>query len=216
MPARRLRSRFHPLWLLTPLLLALLVMEWRMAGQVPVAPPVKGTSDPGKAKALDVPEFSFPAPQVFDDIAARPLFSKTRRPPEEGDAESPDTKPTKPTQLKRWQLSAVIMVDAERSALFRDALTRKSLKRREGESLEDWKVESVLEDRVTLSRGAEKQEIALRTYPEPPRRPPVVSKVVKPPAVSRTGASNARPRRVLRSTRTGVTPGLTRGIPKRP
>jgi hypothetical protein len=171
---------------------------------------------------------SLPAPVPLPPLASltqtvqRPLFASSRRPAPaapavvQEPAPRPDSQPAPPPAL---ELSAVVIEDGRRLALFNTATGRGALRALQGEAVEGWELTEVRADGVTLTRDGQRHDIALRTFVAPARaevaaqrqpvaapaqRQPVAAPVQRPGAAApalRPGAAPApRPRRPLRST----------------
>ncbi len=105
--------------------------------------------------------------QVYQDILARPLFRKDRRPPEPQAAPAAVAKTVLPLRLV---LEGVALTREKRIALLRDLSSNELLSVEQGSTHNDWTVSSVQPDRVTVSRDGRVQELLL----EPPANSPPV------------------------------------------
>ncbi|MGR9071699.1 MAG: hypothetical protein ACU833_01395 [Gammaproteobacteria bacterium] len=110
----------------------------------------------------------------FADMVNRPLFVEGRRPIEE--QEVGETEPENIYAGKfEWELTGVFSTVRGLSALFLNTKAREKTERFAkvfvNDDLEGWKIEAIYEDRVSISRGGETQEIQLRK-PKPQNAPP--------------------------------------------
>lgn len=134
--------------------------EFPIAPQVTAAAPV----------ALDLPPeqppvYESPAPNQFDAIANRPLFSPSRRPfvPEvEEEAEAaPEAEPDLgPPEV---ELVGVMLSDKQRAALLAPTAGGQLQWLYEGQSWEDWVIEKIEPDRATLRQGERGAMLELRS-----------------------------------------------------
>lgn len=104
----------------------------------------------------------------------RPLFTSDRRPVPEAtptaDQEAPAVAVT-PATPPSVELSAIVIVDGRRMALFRGASAGGgSMRAEEGEEVQGWTLSQVRSDGVTLERAGQRVEIALRTFKPPPQK----------------------------------------------
>jgi general secretion pathway protein N len=107
----------------------------------------------------------------YANIAARPIFRPTRRPPEPVRAEPPPPPPTPvvvapppppPSPLPPMTLVGVVIDPAGRTALLQAPNQPTTLSVRAGESVEGWLLAEVRPDGVLFRRGAQEQEL---TFP---------------------------------------------------
>ena len=135
---------------------------------------------PERIAALpDRPVFAMPPIESFSEIAARPLFSESRRPP--GPAAEPEPEPeTKPGKaaavvVRRglFVLVGVVITARTRLAIVRQRTAREAVRLVEGQQIEGWTVDSIQPDRVLFRQGAAVEEVRLddSIAPPPPRRP---------------------------------------------
>lgn len=147
--------------LLTSLLLGgLLYSQWYQYKNTDVSGSVTTPDKALQSKhASDTPIQPFtPMPlSSFSEITERPLFVEGRIPPEPPAEDKPSIVPVAPPQLK---LEGVAITSMSRTAVITDLKTSELLRLNEGMSHQDWKVESVGKESVTIKRGA--QEIILK------------------------------------------------------
>jgi type II secretory pathway component PulC len=115
--------------------------------------------------------------RAYDAISNRPLFSETRRPPEH----APDAPEPTSEALRHVGLTGVVITSERKTALIYSQKSPEMLTLQEGESLEGWHLDKVLQDRIVLSHGDETAEIVIwdKTRPRPPRRQPPATKTAK-------------------------------------
>jgi hypothetical protein len=107
----------------------------------------------------------------YDVISDRPLFSESRRPPER--LPEDEAGPTADT-LRHINLTGVIITPARKTALLYSQHSPDTINLQEGQSIEGWRLDKVLHDRIVLSHDGETTEINIwdLTRPRPPRRQP--------------------------------------------
>lgn len=126
-------------------LLAFAVWPWaRWALHAPDLRPEPAAAQTGAAPSL-------PALEAFHDIAARPLFSPSRR--------SSATAATATPQGLR--LEGVLVVGAEKRAIIKQA-DGHTARVREGETIGEWTVRQIEQDRVLLVAGDRRLELVPR------------------------------------------------------
>jgi hypothetical protein len=150
--------------------------------------------DPGvQPAATPAPAHTLPAQRLqsarIDDLTAttlgRPLFSATRRPAERA---APD-RPADP-ELTNVRLTGIIVEPDRRIAIFA-VQGAKSLVRSEGETVNDWHLDSIAPHEVTVTGPVGTTTLELKSDPNlvrpaPQAQPP-------PPAKPAPAASTARP-----------------------
>lgn len=177
---------------------AALALELRTHLTVPVSSP------PPAAKpkiAFEVP-FSAPATQQLVHVAlARPLFSATRRPPENEQSEHPDA------SLSDLRLTGILIMPDQHFAIFARS-DGKPLVRSEGEMISDWRVDNIAAQSIsltgpsgttTLEPKADPNLVRLQpstAQPAAPVPPPAANSPPRPPP-----NGPVRPAPVLRSER---------------
>lgn len=102
--------------------------------------------------------FSMPPMSTFSEIAERPLFSRTRRPPTQEETAVEEQVVANPDALL---LTGVILVDDDRTALLASPSSDRVTRVREGDELEGWTLVSVHPDKVVVRNGGTEQEIRL-------------------------------------------------------
>jgi hypothetical protein len=170
------KTLFLWLWVLVgTLAAAALVWQWRH----PPHPPTLEIN--GEARLPELPAaaplepFQLPPLEQYGEVMARPLFIATRRPeppPEEGAPEPPPADPE-----RTFVLLGVMRTPEATTVLLRpEEPNAKPTRIRPGETVGEWRLETVSADRVVLRKGELTQELPLvrPTRPPGPRaaRPP--------------------------------------------
>jgi hypothetical protein len=170
---------------LLPLLAGCVIFAGVIALELQPAPSGEPTIASPVVQAETKPQPRVPAPGVEELVAtaeARPLFNPSRRP----------TEKTSPTNAGEPELSDVrltgIVMEADRHlAIFAIAGT-KPLVRSEGESVKEWRLDSILPNEVSLSGPGGLKTLAPKTDPNLVRpAPPAPSGPAAP------GQANGRP-----------------------
>jgi len=140
------------------------ILAYELTNGVPLAPTV--TAAPPGAPALEVAERP-PLPRAPDaaaveQIAARPLFSDTRRPyqpPAEPVVEEAAPEPAQPGLP--LELAGTYLAGGDRAALLLPAGGSPEWLRK-GQLIEGWRIEDIAQDRVQLRKGNRQQVLLLR------------------------------------------------------
>lgn len=144
---------------------------------------------PARVAELPPPAgFQLPPIETFSETIARPVFSKTRRPPPPGEA--PETPQSDPKPVG-FRLTGVVITPDGRTALIRQLRTGEIAELVLGQQIEGWLVESILPDRVVLSFGTTRKEVKIEDVVRPAtRNRPVRSGTVRP---RRQGTTRRQP-----------------------
>lgn len=147
-----------------------------------------------------MPEYELSPLEDYQEIDERTLFNDTRRLPE---IEAAPTTAATPEPVaepfpEHMGLTAILMTGDRPIALIRDKQNNEFFKLEQGENLSGWKIASILEDRLVLTQGENRQEMLLRIFdPSPPAPPPIGSaskaQTAKARAAKRPNARRARP-----------------------
>lgn len=167
------------------------------------------------APAQPSPQPRAQAPAVEDLVAtavARPLFSAARRPAEKASAASADP------ELPDVRLTGIVM-EADRHLAIFAVSGGKPLVRAEGESLKEWRLDSVSPTEVSLSGPGGLRTLTPKTDPNLVRpAPPVLpgpgaapGQAARPAAVAQPVPSPARP-----PIAPAVQPAMVGATPPRP
>jgi hypothetical protein len=131
-----------------------------IAPRVTAAPPV----------ALELPRkegtrYDPPAPQEFDAIANRPLFSATRRPfvPVAVEEDLPEPAAGPEATGPGIELVGVLLSDSQRAALLAPVGGGQPLWLYEGQAMDGWVIEGIQADRATLRQGKRASVLELRS-----------------------------------------------------
>ena len=109
-------------------------------------------------------EFTFPPLAEFSEIAARPLFSPSRRPPAE--TEEPDDEEDAPPKPLHFILTGVVISAEGQLALLRRINTAEVIRALLGQEIDGWQVERIESDRVTLRQGDTIEVVTLQDESE--------------------------------------------------
>ena len=113
-----------------------------------VAKPITSPSPVAKAGDGPAPRTDAPAvTQLVRSILARPLFSATRRPPENEQDGHPDT------SLNDLRLTGILVMPDQQLAIF-VGTNGKPLVRAEGEMISDWRIDNIAAQSISLSGPA--------------------------------------------------------------
>ena len=160
--------------LLAPLCAGLgAVVVFELTGGLPIAPQV--TAAPPLSPELDWSHeptvFEPPAREEVDIIAARPLFSPSRRPFVATEAD--EAPPEAPESLPPLELIGVLLTDQQRAALIRPLDGSAASWVREEESVAGWRLDRIERSRVHLSADDRIETVELRadTAVPPEARP---------------------------------------------
>ena len=149
--------------------LAAMVLVWQIRN--PPQPPVVRLAPPPELPAVaPLERFRLPPASDYGEVTARPLFIAERRPepspPEEATPEKPATGPE-----QKPMLIGVLIAPGSTVALLRpEQPNAKVLRVKPGESVGDWRLETILPNRVVLRKGQETRELLLER-PKKPAKP---------------------------------------------
>jgi hypothetical protein len=134
---------------------------FELTGGVPLAPEVTAAppSTPQVDWSYEPVEFTPPSRDEIEEIAARPLFSPSRRPfvaPEEEEAPAPAE------SLPEVQLIGVLLTEQQRAALVQNTEGGDPSWVREGTAVGGWRVEKIEGSRVHLRAGKRLEVVELR------------------------------------------------------
>jgi hypothetical protein len=139
-----------------------LVVVFELAGGLPVAPQVTAAPAPSAEFAWPHEPIVFEPPprEELDIIAARPLFSPSRRPvvAMQVAAAAPATRESLPP----LELIGVLLTDEQRRALIRPLDGNGPSWVREGEVMAGWRIEAIERSRVHLRAGDRLEVLELR------------------------------------------------------
>lgn len=138
--------------------------------------------------------FDMPPLAIYSEIAARPLFSPTRRPPppEEAAPEEPEEGPAAGTD--DLLLRGIAIADDSRVALIERRATGELVRALEGQSVDGWRVAAIAPDAVVLtSGGGDEHTLKIEKDGSPPAGVAGrVQRQVPPPAAAQGEAGPER------------------------
>jgi len=160
------------LWGLAALLLGLAV--WPFLVAVPLGDGTSAArrqSDPFLAPSAA--DLALPPLESFSETLNRPLFTATRRPPSPLAAlqgqqppapQAPERTGPKGEKLVigTYLLNGIVVTPEQKLVLLKHAVSGKSLRVAEGETLDDWKVETIAPEYVILRRGDREERTSIR------------------------------------------------------
>lgn len=159
------RNRARSAWataLLAPLCAGLgSVVIFELAGGLPIAPQVTAALPPSPAIdwSHEPAVFEPPAREALDIIAARPLFSPSRRP---FVAQGGEVLPEAPVPPSPLELIGVLLTDTQQAALIRPQDGGAAAWVRENEAVAGWRIEKIERNRVHLRAGDRLEVVELR------------------------------------------------------
>ena len=160
---------------------AILIMELAPAGAEDEAVAQAGRSDPARPTTRG----QNPRPEELVATAlARPLFSSTRRPPQDAPSGAADS------DLSDARLTGIVTTPGRRIAIFAVS-GDKPLKVAEGDAVSGWRIESITPREVSLSGPTGSKTLQPKLDPtlaSPPGQPPIGQpggRVPTPPAAGR-------------------------------
>jgi hypothetical protein len=141
------------LGLLAVVALELLAGDPGIRAGIPGEPSAVHPSDPAEPEAI---EFHPPPPSIIDIVAARPLFSPSRR---------PYVTPVGASDVEdvAFELIAVLLTESRRAALVRIEAQEQPVWVHERDWLSSWQLEKILPDRLRLHRRNEVRIVNLRS-----------------------------------------------------
>jgi hypothetical protein len=154
------------LWLLAALLLALTVrpfLDWAPPGEPGPAAP-----QPPAARLPALADLELSPIESFAETLNRPLFTATRRPPSPLETIQGQGAPAKTAAkgekviLGKYVLRGVVVTPQEKLLLLRQTATGQTMRFREGDAIEDWRIASITQDLLVLARGGAEQKVPLR------------------------------------------------------
>jgi hypothetical protein len=113
-------------------------------------------------------EFDPPSRDQLEEIAARPLFSPSRRPFVAAEEEPP---PAPPPSLPPVELIGVLMTEQQRAALVQAVGEGEANWVREGNAIQGWEVEKIESSSVQLRAGDRLEKVVLRADTAVPAKP---------------------------------------------
>jgi hypothetical protein len=103
----------------------------------------------------NAPSFTMSPAAAFVEVLARPLFSRTRRPPAQVGQLPASSSLT---------LVAIVISDDERHALLGSGQPLKTTRVREGDEIAGWTVEAIRPDKVIVRRADAREEVTPKGF----------------------------------------------------
>jgi len=170
------KTLFLWLWVLVgTLAAAALIWQWRHPPHPPTLEINGGARLPELPAAPPLEPFQLPPLEQYSEVMARPLFIAARRPESPPEETAPEPPPADPERT--FVLLGVMMTREATTVLLRpEEPNAKTARIKPGETIGEWRLETVSADRVVLRKGETTQELPLvrpRTPsgPGPARRP---------------------------------------------
>jgi hypothetical protein len=175
--------------------------EWRQPGSRPDDAAFAAESETAAAPPAPELTLALPPPDEFAVIAARPLFSPTRRPAPPAPAEpeaAPETdlaqvpepelvteaepaEEAAPPPTVTFTLVGIVIDGSERYALVEKHADGKVVRLTEGDAIEGWFAVLIDPERAVFRQGAIEEELVLKyDTPVPPERMPAMQELVTP------------------------------------
>jgi len=166
-------NRISGILLITLIALCVIIVMEARSG-IPSANRLRATPVEDKGATVAGPlRVALPPLGALIETVERPLFSETRRPPDEesnGEPISPAAVPMGPGG--KFVLSAIVITDDARAVLIANPQDGEPIRVTEGETIAGWRLDSVENDRAVFSKDGETREVALRIFGPPPLRRP--------------------------------------------
>ena len=106
---------------------------------------------------------------AYREVVERPLFTNSRRPPEEPE-ETVDS--VRAVQLaSKWKVTGIVVAGDDSFAHVQGIRDQKTVRLKIGESLDGWKLEEIAPDQITFSSATDR--VALRLHEEKKEPKPV-------------------------------------------
>jgi general secretion pathway protein N len=149
--------------------LAALALVWQIRN--PPRPPVVRSAPPPELPAVaPLERFSLPPASDYGEITARPLFIAERRPEPPPPEETTPGIPAAGSEQKPMLIGVMIAPESTVALLRPEEPNAKVLRVKPGESVGDWRLETILPNRVVLRKGQATRELLLER-PKKPAKP---------------------------------------------
>ncbi|MFZ4790208.1 MAG: hypothetical protein ACOYMW_04830 [Candidatus Competibacteraceae bacterium] len=132
--------------------------------QPPVLPAATGARPPELPALTPVKPFRLPPPARYASITARPVFIAARQPepPPPPDEITPSQPlPASPEPTPPTLMGVMIMPQGQVALLRPEEPNAKTARAKVGDRVGEWLLEAIFPNRVVLSKGSVKQELAL-------------------------------------------------------
>jgi general secretion pathway protein N len=133
--------------------LAILIYDELQSDAAPVVAGAPASTESGPAAAPE--SFAMPPLQSYRAVLDRPLFSQNRHPAPPQVASQPLTNPSE------LVLAGIIITETEKVALIANNHAGSFARYSEGQAVGGWTLQSIQQDRIILTRGANQQEVKL-------------------------------------------------------
>ena len=134
-------------------LAGLILAEVDAAPAMPEDPRPARSSPVGTNAGPAEQDFTLPPIEALAEVTNRPLFSRTRRPPEQAEEAL--------GQVEEFVLAGIVVSASDRIALIRHGQPIKIARLKEGQSIEGWTVRSIAADRVLIENAGSEHELRL-------------------------------------------------------
>jgi general secretion pathway protein N len=149
--------------------LAAMVLVWQIRN--PPQPPVVRLAPPPELPAVaPLERFSLPPASDYGEVTARPLFIAERRPEPPPPEEATPGIPVAGSEQKPMLIGVLIAPGSTVALLRPEEPNAKVLRVKPGESVGDWRLETILPNRVVLRKGQAPRELLLER-PKKPAKP---------------------------------------------
>ena len=144
--------------------------EWQRVPDDPSREPLRKIEP---LSPLEVPPQAISSLAAYEAIIDRPLFNPQRRPraPDEDSGETVPQPADRVTDASGWRLTAVLR-EAEQLTVLIEDRTRKTQALRKGDSLGDWKIDEIADDRVIMVSGSQRRTLMLHQFEPVARKLP--------------------------------------------
>jgi general secretion pathway protein N len=140
------------------------------------APPAAAPTTPRQAPQPQSAGFALPPLESYAEVAQRPLFSPSRKPP------PPDAARETLGNSSSFVLLGIVISERGKYTLIQHGRPPVTARLTEGQTLEGWTIQEIRPDRVTLQNAVTQQELKLKDVKD---RPPGGAPPPVPPPVRR-------------------------------
>lgn len=162
-----LRNTRRTLTVLCAILALAAVYELARPHRIPQFEREAGPDAQELSALLQETEGDMPPIEAFAEIIERPLFMENRRPyvapaPVAVKAPEPAPAPVEPDITEQISLRATIIIGEKRIALVQDLAAGKQRRLKQGEAWNGWTLTRVETDAISMQKGEEVRQIALK------------------------------------------------------
>ena len=155
-------------WLTLLVLAVILVAELRLGPETAAGSGTVdlGSSGPNTDESISIaPVYTLSEPEAFDDLAERPLFLASRRPPEPVPEKKKPSKPRQQiTRQPKFALSAIVRERNRWIAFVGTVGKPPAVEVEVGSVVAGWEVARIDAGGVVLQKGKQRIELTLRSY----------------------------------------------------